>query len=56
MQVWTEEVLESNKTLFLCLSLCVYIFYDMARKQFLQLKNLNLFFYSKISINFFHLQ
>ena len=37
MQGWTEDVLESNKTLFLCFSLCMYIFYDKARKQFLQL-------------------
>ena len=37
MQEWTEEVLESNKTLFFCFSLCMCIFYDRARKQFLQL-------------------
>ena len=42
MQEWTEEVLESNKTLFLCFSLCMYTFYDMARKQFSQVLNLNL--------------
>ena len=43
MQEWTEEVLESNKTWFLCFSLCMYIFYDSARKQLLQFWNLILF-------------
>ena len=36
-QKWIEEVLEPNKTLFLCFSLCMYTFYDRALKQFLQL-------------------
>ena len=35
IQQWTEAVLESNKTLFLCFSVC--IIYDRVRKQFLQL-------------------
>ena len=34
MQEWTEEVLESNKTLFFCFSLCLIKFYDKVRKQF----------------------
>ena len=37
MQEWTEEVLEPNKTLFLCFSLCMFKIYDSVRKQFLQL-------------------
>ena len=37
MQGWTEEVLEPNKTLFLCFSLCMFKFYDRIRKQSLQL-------------------
>ena len=37
MQEWTEEVLEPNKTLFLCFSLCMFKFYDSVRKQFFQL-------------------
>ena len=37
MQEWTEEVLESNKTLFLCFSLGMVKIYDRVRKQFLQL-------------------
>ena len=37
MQEWTEEVLEPNKTLFLCFSLCMLKIYDRVRKQFLQL-------------------
>ena len=32
MQEWTEEVLESNKTLFLCFSFCMFKNYDMVRK------------------------
>ena len=28
MQEWTEEVLESNKTLFLCFSFCMFKFYE----------------------------
>ena len=48
-----------NQTLLLCFSLCMYIFYDRARKQFLQFWNLNLLIYSipnSISIDIFHLQ
>ena len=37
MQEWTEEVLEPNKTLLLCFSLCMFKIYDMVRKQFLQI-------------------
>ena len=37
MQEWTEEVLEPNKNLFLCFSLCMFKIYDRVRKQFLQL-------------------
>ena len=37
MQEWTEEVLEPNKTLFLCFSLCMFIIYDRVKKQTLQL-------------------
>ena len=37
MQKWTEEVLESNKTLLLCFPLWMYMFHNRARKQFLQL-------------------
>ena len=36
-QEWTEEVLEPNKTLFLCFSLWMFKFYDRVRKQSLQL-------------------
>ena len=42
MQECTEEVLEPNKTLFLCFSLCMFKIYDRVRKQFSQLQNLNL--------------
>ena len=34
MQERTEEVLEPNKTLSLCFSLCMFKFYDVVRKQF----------------------
>ena len=37
-QKWIEDVLEPNKTLFLCFSLYVYAFYDRLRKQSLQCK------------------
>ena len=37
MQEWTEEVLEPNKTSFLCFPLCMFKFYNRVRKQFLQL-------------------
>ena len=37
MQDWKEEVLEPNKTLFLCFSLYMFKFYDRVRKQSLQL-------------------
>ena len=33
MQEWTEEVLEPNKTLYLCFSLCMFKFYNRIRKQ-----------------------
>ena len=39
MHEWTEEVLEPNKTLFLCFSLSMFKYYDRVRKQFLQLQN-----------------
>ena len=35
MQEWTEEVLEPNKILFLCFSLCVFKIYGRVRNQFL---------------------
>ena len=51
MQQWTEEVLEANKTVFLCFSLCMYIYYERARKQFLEFWILNLLIYSIQNFN-----
>ena len=60
MEKWTEDVLESNKTLFLCLSLYKYIFYDRVRKQFLTILEFEfldiILFQISISIDNFHLQ
>ena len=52
-QKWTEEVLESNKQDFIPLFFFMYkyIFYDRARKQFLQFWNLNLLIYSIPNFN-----
>ena len=59
MQEWTEEVLEPNKTLFLCFSLCMFIFYDRVGKCILTIVEYTFFdiFYSKFQlVNIFHLQ
>ena len=53
MQMWTEEVvLESNKTFFLCFSLCKCIFYDRTRKQFLHILEIEFvdIFYPKFQL------
>ena len=50
MQEWTEEVLESNKTLFLCFSLCV--FKNVGQKAVLTIVEYEFFdiFYSKFQL------
>ena len=51
IQEWTEEVLESNRTLFFCFSLCMFKFYDRIRRQFLQLQNWNVLISSILNSN-----
>ena len=52
MQEWTEEVLEPNKTLFLCFSLCMFKFLWQGQKAALTIVEFEIFdiFYSKLQL------
>ena len=52
MQEWTEEVLEPDKTLFLCFSLYMFKFDDRVRKQSFTIVEFEFFdiFYSKFQL------
>ena len=50
MQEWTEEVLESNKTLFLCFSLCMFKLW-LGQRAVLTIVEIEFLIYSILNFN-----